>query len=90
MGALGHWALIGVYSLRMAVRDKLNSEILAETPLSEIWQRLCLNALGQLDPPLKQTEMMSIEAVLKRTIPSVKALDVEVEAKGEFKILWDK
>jgi hypothetical protein len=59
----------------MAERDKLNSEILANTPLSKIWDRLCLNALGELDPPLSQTEQMSISKVLDKHLPNLKATE---------------
>jgi hypothetical protein len=59
----------------MAERDKLNSEIMDSTPLSAIWNRLCLNALGELDPPLSQTEQMSISKVLDKHMPNLKATD---------------
>ena len=67
-------------------RDKLNSDILSETPLSQIWMRLCNNALGLLDPPLTQTEQMSIGKVLDKHIPNLQAQTVDLNATGDLNI----
>jgi hypothetical protein len=74
----------------MAERDALNSEILAKTPLSRIWERLCLNALGELDPPLTQTEQMSIQTVLKKHIPDQKAVELTGDLDTTINLMINK
>jgi hypothetical protein len=71
-------------------RSKLNSEILESYDPEPVFERLYNNALGQLDTPLTQTEMLSIREVLGRYMPMIKAIEVKADVDGEFRIKWDK
>jgi hypothetical protein len=57
---------------------KVNSQLLEQYDPEPVFERLYLNALGQLDPPLKQNEIISIREVLDRYIPKIKALELDM------------
>lgn len=69
-------------------RDMLNTEARASIKLSELLNLLQDNALGTLDPPLDQNRLHSIKILLAKTMPDLKAMEVQGHVDTEISIKW--
>jgi len=69
-------------------RDVLNSEAREYIPLSELLIMLVNNALGELDPPLDQNRINCARILLDKTMPNLKAMEVQGQVDTTVTLKW--
>ena len=69
-------------------RDVLNSEAREYIPLSELLIMLVNNALGELDPPLDQNRINCARILLDKTMPNLKAMEVQGKVDSTITLKW--
>ena len=69
-------------------RDVLNTEARGSIPLSELLKLLVDNALGELDPPLDQNRINCARILLDKTMPNLKAMEVQGQVDTTVTRKW--
>ena len=69
-------------------RDVLNTEARGSIPLSELLKLLVDNALGELDPPLDQNRINCARILLDKTMPNLKAMEVQGQVDTTVTLKW--
>ena len=69
-------------------RDVLNVEARESIPLSMLLDMLVNNALGELDPPLDQNRINCARILLDKTMPNLKAMEVQGKVDSTLTLSW--
>ena len=76
----------------MAARKNLmhSEETKERISTSQLINRLNANALGEIEPPLGRNTIRSIEILLRKTLPDLKAVENTGQVDLDMTLRWEK